>query len=37
MPDGNIAKHAVARLTCGIKYDPDVHHDVDEQRIFGDK
>ena len=35
--DGDIAQHPVAGLPRGVEDDPDIHHDVDEQRVLGDE
>ena len=34
---GDVAQPPVAGLARGVENDPDVHHDVDEQRILGDE
>src|ERR1700733_10534458 len=33
----DVAQPAIARFSRGVKDDPDVHHDVDEERILADK
>ncbi len=37
MPEGDFAEPLIRRLARRVKHDPDIHHDIDEQRILADE